>query len=66
MVADYRGSVDREGTVMINIDAAAERRHVEVLARIVLVAIVVLLAIAVGKVFWSWPAEPILQVLRFH
>jgi hypothetical protein len=64
IVADYDGSVDREGTVMVNIDTAATRRQVEVLARIVLAAMFALLTVGAIKLFWSWPAEPILQFLR--
>ena len=49
---------------MVHIDAAAERRQVEVLARIVLVALAVLLTVGAVKLFWSWPVEPVLQFLR--
>jgi hypothetical protein len=51
---------------MVNNETDAARRQVEVLARIVLVAMVVLLTVGAVKVFWSWPAEPILQLLRFQ
>jgi hypothetical protein len=51
---------------MVKIDTAATRRQVEVLARIVLVTMVVLLTVGAVKLFWSWPAEPILQFLQFH
>jgi hypothetical protein len=49
---------------MVNIDTAATRRQVEVLARIVLAAMFALLTVGAIKLFWSWPAEPILQFLR--
>jgi hypothetical protein len=49
---------------MVNIDEAAERRQVEVLARIVLAAMFALLTVGAVKLFWSWPTESILQFLR--
>jgi len=49
-------SVDQEGTVMVktvivNIEAVAARRQVEVLARIVLIAMVILLTVGAMKLF---------------
>jgi hypothetical protein len=54
------------GAVMVKNATDAARRQVEVLARIVLVVMVVLLTVGAVKLYWSWPAEPILQFLRFQ
>ena len=51
---------------MVKNETDAVRRQVEILARLVLVAMLTLLTIGAVKLFWSWPAEPILQFLRFH
>ena len=59
------GSVwDKEGTAMVNYDAAAERRLVLSLSRIALIAMVILLTVGAVNLFGSWPADPILQFLR--
>jgi hypothetical protein len=50
-------------TVMVNIEAAAARRQVEVFARVALIAMVILLTVGAVKLFWPWPAEAILQFL---
>jgi hypothetical protein len=47
-------------------EAAIERRMVEILSWIALVTMFVLLTVGAVKLFWSWPAEPILQFLQFH
>lgn len=49
---------------MVNHEVTAVQRHMDFLARIVLVAMAVLLTVGAVKLFWSWPAEPILQFLR--
>ena len=51
---------------MVKNETDAVRRQVEILARLVLVAMLTLLTIGAVKLIWSWPAEPILQFLRFH
>jgi hypothetical protein len=51
---------------MVKHETDATRRQVEVLARLVLVVMVALLTVGAVKLFWSWPAEPILQFLRFN
>jgi hypothetical protein len=42
----------------------SERRMVEVLAWIALTTMFMLLTVGAVKLFWSWPAEPLLQFLR--
>jgi hypothetical protein len=49
---------------MVNNEAATERRRVEVLARMVLIAMFLLLTVGAVKLFASWPADPILHFLR--
>jgi hypothetical protein len=49
---------------MVNDEAATERRMVEILAWIALITMCVLLTVGAVKLFWSSPAEPILQFLR--
>jgi len=63
-IAGYSSS-DLEA-VMVKNETDAVRRQVEILARLVLVAMLTLLTIGAVKLIWSWPAEPILQFLRFH
>jgi hypothetical protein len=55
---------DKEGTAMVNYDAAAERRLVLLLSRIALIAMGILLTVGAVNLFGSWPADPILQFLR--
>lgn len=49
---------------MVNHESGSERRMVEVLAWIALTTMFTLLTVGAIKLFWSWPAEPILQFLR--
>ena len=48
----------------IDHNAAAERRMVEILAWVALMIMIILLTVGAVKLFWSWPVEPILQILR--
>jgi hypothetical protein len=49
---------------MVNYEAGSERRMVEVLSWIALTTLFMLLTVGAVKLFWSWPAEPLLQFLR--
>jgi hypothetical protein len=48
---------------MVHNETAATRRQVEGLARVTLIAMVTLLTVGAVKLFWSWPADAILQFL---